>query len=300
MTVPAARGRRDPPLTFWGTRGSIPTPGPAHRALRRQHRLHQHRRPRRPAGDPRRRQRPAPARPRADEPSATARCPPTSSSRTPTGTTFRDCRSSSRSARSGNSFCIYGAAQEGVPLEEILRPADGSRWSFPVPLDALAAAHRGHEIGEGEFEIERLSTCAPFGCGIPARRSGYRLAPIRRRPGNCVSDRQRAGRRVAAIGSARLAGAAGAVPGGRRHADSRRDVLGPDHPGARRLGPLDAASGGGSGGRGGLRAADAVPSRAGARRRRARPPAGRHPEYAAKVAPRLVVEAAAEGMGFSL
>ena len=26
----------------------------------------------------------------------------------------------------GNSVCIYGAAQEGVPLEEILRPADGS------------------------------------------------------------------------------------------------------------------------------------------------------------------------------
>jgi phosphoribosyl 1,2-cyclic phosphodiesterase len=50
------------------------------------------------------------------------------------------------------SVCIYGAAQEGVPLKEILgRQMDP--MVFPVPLNALAASLMVVEIEQGEFEI---------------------------------------------------------------------------------------------------------------------------------------------------
>ena len=53
-------------IKMWGVRGSIPTPGPRHRRVRRQHELL--RGPRgRLADHPRRRHRPAPARPGAPE-----------------------------------------------------------------------------------------------------------------------------------------------------------------------------------------------------------------------------------------
>jgi len=45
----------------------------------------------------------------------------------------------------GNRFCVYGAAQEGVPLEEILR-RQMDPMVFPVPLEALAARIEVREI----------------------------------------------------------------------------------------------------------------------------------------------------------
>jgi phosphoribosyl 1,2-cyclic phosphodiesterase len=74
------------------------------------------------------------------------------------------------------SVSIYGAAQEGVPLKEILgRQMDP--MVFPVPLNALAAALTVIEISEGEFEIDDFRICA-FRLRHPGTTLGYRLAPI--------------------------------------------------------------------------------------------------------------------------
>jgi phosphoribosyl 1,2-cyclic phosphodiesterase len=73
------------------------------------------------------------------------------------------------------SVCIYGAAQEGVPLKEILgRQMDP--MVFPVPLNALAASLTVIEIEEGEFEVDNFSICA-FRLRHPGTTLGYRLVP---------------------------------------------------------------------------------------------------------------------------
>jgi ribonuclease BN (tRNA processing enzyme) len=73
------------------------------------------------------------------------------------------------------SVCIYGAAQEGVPLKEILgRQMDP--MVFPVPLNALAASLMVVEIEEGEFEIDEFKICA-FRLRHPGTTLGYRLLP---------------------------------------------------------------------------------------------------------------------------
>ncbi|MBA3260274.1 MAG: MBL fold metallo-hydrolase [Gemmatimonadales bacterium] len=75
----------------------------------------------------------------------------------------------------GNSVCIYGAAQEGVPLEKILR-RQMDPMVFPVPLTAVAAALRVTEIEEGEFPIADFRVRA-FRLRHPGTTYGYRLAP---------------------------------------------------------------------------------------------------------------------------
>jgi phosphoribosyl 1,2-cyclic phosphodiesterase len=76
----------------------------------------------------------------------------------------------------GTAVCIYGAAQEGVPLKEILgRQMDP--MVFPVPLNALAAALTVVEIEEGDFEIDDFRICA-FRRRHPGTTLGYRLAPV--------------------------------------------------------------------------------------------------------------------------
>ena len=73
------------------------------------------------------------------------------------------------------SVCIYGAAQEGVPLKEILgRQMDP--MVFPVPLNALAASLTVVEIEQGEFEIDDFKICA-FRLRHPGTTLGYRLMP---------------------------------------------------------------------------------------------------------------------------
>jgi phosphoribosyl 1,2-cyclic phosphodiesterase len=73
------------------------------------------------------------------------------------------------------SVCIYGAAQEGVPLKEILgRQMDP--MVFPVPLNALAASLTVVEIEEGDFEIDDFKICA-FRLRHPGTTLGYRLVP---------------------------------------------------------------------------------------------------------------------------
>jgi phosphoribosyl 1,2-cyclic phosphodiesterase len=73
------------------------------------------------------------------------------------------------------SVCIYGAAQEGVPLKEILR-RQMDPMVFPVPLNAIAASLTVVEIEEGDFEIDDFRICA-FRLRHPGTTLGYRLVP---------------------------------------------------------------------------------------------------------------------------
>jgi phosphoribosyl 1,2-cyclic phosphodiesterase len=75
----------------------------------------------------------------------------------------------------GTTLCIYGAAQEGVPLEEILR-RQMDPMVFPVPLTAVAATLRVTEIGEGEVPLPDFRVSA-IRLRHPGTTLGYRLAP---------------------------------------------------------------------------------------------------------------------------
>ncbi len=75
----------------------------------------------------------------------------------------------------GNRFCVYGAAQEGVPLQEILR-RQMDPMVFPVPLEALAATLEVHDIGEGEISLTDFRVRA-FRLRHPGTTLGYRLGP---------------------------------------------------------------------------------------------------------------------------
>lgn len=75
----------------------------------------------------------------------------------------------------GNAFCILGAAQEGVALEEILR-RQMDPMVFPVPLRALAAAIRVQEITEGDITLDGF-TARAFRLRHPGTTLGFRLAP---------------------------------------------------------------------------------------------------------------------------
>jgi phosphoribosyl 1,2-cyclic phosphodiesterase len=78
---------------------------------------------------------------------------------------------------SGNRFCVYGAAQGGVPLQEILR-RQMDPMVFPIPLEALAAKLEVNDITEGEFPLRdfRVQT---FRLRHPGTTLGYRLQPAR-------------------------------------------------------------------------------------------------------------------------
>lgn len=75
----------------------------------------------------------------------------------------------------GNNFCIYGAAQEGVALEDILR-RQMDPMVFPVPLTAVAATVRVTEIGEGEVPLTGFRVDA-FRLRHPGTTYGYRVTP---------------------------------------------------------------------------------------------------------------------------
>ena len=73
------------------------------------------------------------------------------------------------------SVNIYGAAQEGVPLKDILgRQMDP--MVFPVPLNALAASLTVIEITEGDFDLDDFHVCT-LRLRHPGTTLGYRLAP---------------------------------------------------------------------------------------------------------------------------
>ncbi len=76
----------------------------------------------------------------------------------------------------GNSVRIFGAPQGGVPLERILdRQMDPV--VFPVPLKALAADLKITEVGSGSFEIDGFRVEA-FRLRHPGTTLGYKLVPV--------------------------------------------------------------------------------------------------------------------------
>jgi phosphoribosyl 1,2-cyclic phosphodiesterase len=76
----------------------------------------------------------------------------------------------------GNSVRIYGAPQAGVSLERILdRQMDPV--VFPVPLKALAADLTITEVGSGSFEIDGFRVEA-FRLRHPGTTLGYKLVPV--------------------------------------------------------------------------------------------------------------------------
>ncbi|HEY7682860.1 MAG TPA: MBL fold metallo-hydrolase [Gemmatimonadales bacterium] len=77
----------------------------------------------------------------------------------------------------GNTVRIYGSAQAGVPLEEILdRQMDPV--VFPVPLKALAADLTVTEVSHGSFEIDGFAVDA-FRLRHPGTTLGYKLVPVK-------------------------------------------------------------------------------------------------------------------------
>ena len=75
----------------------------------------------------------------------------------------------------GNEFCIYGANQNGVRLEEILR-RQMDPMVFPVPLTAVAARVEVCEIGAGDFSVGGFEVAA-YRLRHPGTTLGYRLTP---------------------------------------------------------------------------------------------------------------------------
>lgn len=76
----------------------------------------------------------------------------------------------------GSEVTMYGAAQEGVPLEDILgRQMDP--MVFPVPLKALGARIKVVEIEAGAFEIDGFSVQA-LRLRHPGTTLGYVLSPL--------------------------------------------------------------------------------------------------------------------------
>ena len=80
----------------------------------------------------------------------------------------------------GNSVRIYGAPQGGFGLESILdRQMDP--MVFPIPLRALAADLRVTEISDDAFEVDGFSVKA-FRLRHPGTTLGFRLTPVRGGP----------------------------------------------------------------------------------------------------------------------
>jgi phosphoribosyl 1,2-cyclic phosphodiesterase len=76
----------------------------------------------------------------------------------------------------GNSVRIYGAPQGGIPLEKILdRQMDPV--VFPVPLKALAADLAITEVNGGAFEIDGFRVEA-FRLRHPGTTLGFKLVPV--------------------------------------------------------------------------------------------------------------------------
>jgi phosphoribosyl 1,2-cyclic phosphodiesterase len=75
----------------------------------------------------------------------------------------------------GNTFRVYGAAQDGIPLEVILR-RQMDPMVFPVPLEAFAARIEVCEIEAGPLELTDFHVTA-FRLRHPGTTLGYRLTP---------------------------------------------------------------------------------------------------------------------------
>jgi phosphoribosyl 1,2-cyclic phosphodiesterase len=77
---------------------------------------------------------------------------------------------------SGNRFCVFGAAQDGVNLEEILRRQMES-MVFPIPLAAMSAKIEVQDIDEGELPLPDFQVRS-FRLRHPGTTLGYRVVPV--------------------------------------------------------------------------------------------------------------------------
>lgn len=75
----------------------------------------------------------------------------------------------------GNRFHVYGAPQEGVALEAIL-DRQMEPMVFPVPLKALGATVEVTEVSEQEFEVDGF-VARSLRLRHPGTTLGYRLSP---------------------------------------------------------------------------------------------------------------------------
>jgi phosphoribosyl 1,2-cyclic phosphodiesterase len=76
----------------------------------------------------------------------------------------------------GNTFRVFGAAQDGTPLESILR-RQMDPMVFPIPLEAFAAAIEVQEIGEGTLELPNFHVSS-FRLRHPGTTLGFRVSPV--------------------------------------------------------------------------------------------------------------------------
>src|SRR5881409_2684621 len=172
----------------------------------------------------------------------------------------------------GNTVRIWGARQGTTSLEAILRQQMDPAV-FPVPLDALSARLTVQHIEPGEFTVGAFRVRA-IKLRHPGTTLGYRLTPSAGGPSLAyVTDNE--------LGSgghydipATWAGPGG-VPRGRGPPDPRRDVHAGRARAAPRMGPLDLRRSGRAGCGCGGEAAGVVSPRAGAWRCRDGRPAGR-------------------------
>ena len=75
----------------------------------------------------------------------------------------------------GNAFRVYGAAQDGIPLESILR-RQMDPMVFPIPLEAFAATIEVREIVEGTLELPEFHVTS-FRLRHPGTTLGFRITP---------------------------------------------------------------------------------------------------------------------------
>ena len=76
---------------------------------------------------------------------------------------------------SGNAFHVYGAAQAGIALEQILR-RQMDPMVFPIPLEAFAASIEVKEIAEGPLELADFHVLS-FRLRHPGTTLGFRVSP---------------------------------------------------------------------------------------------------------------------------
>lgn len=75
----------------------------------------------------------------------------------------------------GNTFRVYGAAQEGIALEQILR-RQMDPMVFPIPLEAFAARIEVSEISEGTLDLGEFRVGA-IRLRHPGTTLGFRVTP---------------------------------------------------------------------------------------------------------------------------
>src|SRR5438034_198937 len=185
----------------------------------------------------------------------------------------------------GNAVRIWGSRQGTTSLEAILRQQMDPAV-FPIPLDALSAKLTVQQVDPGEFTVGAFRVRA-MRLRHPGTTLGYRLTPAAaagREHGLC--DGQRAGTGGPLRHAGDVAQGSRGVPGERGAPDPRRDVYAAGAGAAPWMGPFHLGGSGDARGGGRRAAARAIPSRAGARRRGGRwvahrgPPRGQGAGYA--------------------